>query len=150
MYRRLLICRTRAGLGCTAVWFHQNRIGICSFSSLSPDWYKVKDQASSTANDFLTLGPLDGIIEFDDLLDLRLKLDIPAEFAGVLVDGCRLVRKRALIHGDIGILGNRELIVNRKLDRTGSEILQRNLIPSIFDLSSVQQSGFRSLAYKFL
>src|SRR5208337_4251485 len=108
-----------------------------------------KDEISSTANDFLTLGPLNGIIEFDDLLDLRLKVDVPAEFAGVLVDGCRLVRKRALIHHDIGILGNRELIVNCKLDRTGSEILQRNLILSIFDLSSVQQSGFRSLTYKF-
>ena len=112
--------------------------------------YKNKKQASSPANDFLTLGPLDGIIEFDDLLNLRLKFDIPAEVAGVLVNGCRLVRKRALIHGDIGILGNWELIVNRKLDRTGSEILHRNLIPSVFDLSSVQQSGFRSLIYHFL
>ena len=45
------------------------------------------EPSSSTANDFLTFGPLNGIIEFDDLLDLRLKLDIPAEFAGVLVDG---------------------------------------------------------------
>jgi hypothetical protein len=44
-------------------------------------------------DDLPTFGPFNRIIEFDDLLYLRLKLEIPGKLPGIFIERGRLVRK---------------------------------------------------------
>src|ERR1700732_4244251 len=100
-------------------------------------------RCSQAAGDFLAFWPLYRVAKFDDFFSLRPKLDVPAELTGILVGSGRLIRKRPLIHHDVGGFGDRELIVHQELDRIGAKILHGDLVRPILDRSLVQNPGFR-------
>ena len=93
-----------------------------------PRFFRMTDRPAAPLFNRLSGRPFNRVIKFDCFLLAWSQIQIPGDLPAILVDSGWFEGVLPRCHRNIIILGDRNLVINRQLDRILAKVLDGNLI----------------------